>query len=80
MERMAVMEQLELPFQYYDIHSDSMLPLTQDHLDQLEQVRWAYGEVRRACKLVVDGGMETVPVTILDIIHDEFRRRLHVTD
>lgn len=74
------MEQLAFPFmgQRYDVGTDSMVPVDQNYVDQLANVSWAYGQIRKACSFASHEGVETVPLIVLNTIHDALKSRLNV--
>lgn len=71
------MEQLQFPFMLkrYDITTDSYVALTQEYVDMLEEVQQAYGRIRLAAQRYDSA----VPVSELDMIHLDLRKRISVS-
>lgn len=74
------MEQLEFEFvaRRYDIFSDSVRPVTPADMQVLNQAYWAYGQVRKAASYAAVEGKESLPLIVLQTIHDNLRARLNV--
>lgn len=69
------MEQLEFEFvrKRYDIFSDTMIPVNSLAIGALH---WAYGQIRQAVGYAKSNDHDTLPVTVLDVIHDRLKDRL----
>jgi hypothetical protein len=72
-----------MSFEVYDIHTDSMRPMTGEDLDVLQEVYRAYGQVRSligSCLIETEGWEETDKlrdfVLQLDYVHERLKERM----
>lgn len=62
--------------QVYDVWTDTMRPADEGDIVYLQQIRWAYGEIRNMIEQAKSAGLKSVPLFFFEDVHAELTRRL----